>query len=270
MKSGDTTGSTKGSVQRLLRNTLAQRRERNPAYSLRAFAKSLRMEASAVSELMNGKRLATLPIALRIADALALSPAEREALLSQAVDRRRKDFRRASLPLQSVASRMQLSQDQYQTIAEWQHFAILSLAETEGFRSDPEWIAGRLGLTKSKVEASVRRLVRLEMLREENGQLEPTGLAYATPDEIRDASVRSGHFQNLDLARASLENDELSARDFGAMTMSIDPDLLPEAKRRIREFRRELSAFLESGRKREVYKVCLQLFPLTKAEGKNK
>ncbi len=185
-------------------------------------------------------------------------------MLAQAVDRRFKNARRSSVPAQNLTKRLQLNHDQYSTIAEWHHFAILSLAETTDFKSEENWIAQRLRLNKTKVNSALNRLLRLGLLeKHSNGELVPTGLSYATPDEVRDMSVRRAHFQNLELARNSLERDDISVRDFGAMTMAIDPDLLPEAKRRIREFRQELSQFLESGQKQSVYKICMQLFPLT-------
>jgi hypothetical protein len=52
------------------------------------------------------------------------------------------------------------------------------------------------------------------------------------------------------------------------MTMAIDPKKLPQAKERIRDFRRGLSEFLESGNRSEVYRINIQLMPVTKKRGK--
>lgn len=72
----------------------------------------------------------------------------------------------------------------------------------------------------------------------------------------------SGHKENLKLAEKHLiTNFDLS--DYSSMTMAIDCELLPEAKELILNFRRQLMRFLESGKKTEVYKLNIQLFPLT-------
>jgi hypothetical protein len=48
--------------------------------------------------------------------------------------------------------------------------------------------------------------------------------------------------------------------------MAIDVSRLPEAKARIRDFRRELCAFLQDGRPRQrVYELSLSLFPVSRA-----
>jgi len=47
------------------------------------------------------------------------------------------------------------------------------------------------------------------------------------------------------------------------MTMAIDPKNLPEAKKLIREFRKNLSVLLEEGTKTEVYDLNIQLLPAT-------
>jgi uncharacterized membrane protein (DUF106 family) len=48
------------------------------------------------------------------------------------------------------------------------------------------------------------------------------------------------------------------------MTMSIDVKKLPEARKIIKKFRREMSQFLESGNQTRVYQLGIQLFPISK------
>lgn len=53
-----------------------------------------------------------------------------------------------------------------------------------------------------------------------------------------------------------------------AFAWIVDLDLLPEAKELIRSFRRKLVEFLESSEKEEVYKLNIQLFPLSVSAAK--
>jgi uncharacterized protein (TIGR02147 family) len=157
-----------------------------------------------------------------------------------------------------------VSSDQFRLIAKWHHFAILSLIRTRGFRSDPDWIATRLGITPVQSREALERLSRLGLISSDSdGKIRRSKSKYRTTDDIASISLRQGHAENLELAKDSLVKHSVDERDFTAATMSIDPKKLPEAKEKIRKFQDELAELLESGTQSEVYKVCIQLFPLT-------
>lgn len=248
-------------LPRRLHEELAARRARNPSYSLRAFARALDLGSSALSEILNGKRRVSTRVLERLAKKLCWEPETTQQLMTQTL----RASRRPAAPRQSYYT--PLDADAFRVTAEWEAFAILSLTETEGFRSDPSWIARRLGISLAKTKSTIERLERLKMLvRDGDDGLRPTGVQYATTDDIANLSVRKSHFENLELAKTSLERDALEARDFTALTFTLDPDRLPEAKRALRRFRDQFGARMESGRKHEVYKLCLQLFPLSRKE----
>ena len=49
-------------------------------------------------------------------------------------------------------------------------FAILTLFDTDEFKSDPDWIAQRLNLNPSLVRKALDRLKRLEILTEDSSE----------------------------------------------------------------------------------------------------
>ncbi|MBI3017966.1 MAG: DUF4423 domain-containing protein, partial [Deltaproteobacteria bacterium] len=150
---------------------------------------------------------------------------------------------------------------------DWYHFALLSLAETAGYKDDPAWLAHRLGVSVKKIKMALERLQRLNMIkRDRQGVLRVTGEEFSTTDGVSSVSIRKSHSQNLELAQKSLEHDDVVVRDFTAMTMAIDPEKLGEARKMIREFRDKLCTYLESGKKKEVYKLCVHIFPLSHQE----
>ncbi len=260
------TVTSQSTLARILIDELTQARIKNPSYSLRAFARKLRLPASALSEVMSGKRRVSRKAAEKIADRLLLDPEKKNELLNSIPTARK---RRASGVLTQPADlkSVQITMDHFRSISEWYHFGILSLAETRGFKSDTQWIAARLGLNKTTAQQAIERLVRLNMLtRCNDGELKVSGESYTTPDETADISLRKSHAATLELARQSLENDPVDARDFTAITMAIDPAKLPEAKKMIRIFRDQLCAHLNSGETTEVYKFSMQLIPLTQSE----
>lgn len=246
-----------GYLQGLLISELEQRRIKNPSFSVRALAKKLDMSHSAISEIINGKRSVSTKVIERIADRLMLDPNERHKLLGSI----------ESVSIESAHSKkaLQLTFDQYKIIADWYHFAIILLSQTDNFKSDIPWIASRLGLGEKTVTQAIDRLLRLEFIkRDKAGRLVSTGQSFSTTDGVPNSALRRTHSQNLELAQKSLETDDLEMRDFSAMTMAIDPAKIGEARKRLRKFRDDLCEFLESDTKTEVYKLCLQLFPLTR------
>ena len=240
-----------------LNRKFVEKRTRNPRYSLRAYAKSLQIGPAALSEILRGKRKISPKMALKVGSKLNLPPS---LLLRYREDAENPASSQARLkrPFSS------LTIDQLHMISDWHYFAILSLAETVDFKEDLDWIGTRLGIDRMDAELAVDRLLRLGNLRRELDGLLPTGEQLATPDGIPHILIRKSHFQNLKLAKESLVHDSVKVRDFTAMTMAIDPDRLQEARRRIRNFRRKLCEFLEGGEKKEVYKLCLSLFPLSR------
>jgi uncharacterized protein (TIGR02147 family) len=249
----------------LIENELSRMKLRNSAYSLRAFAKRLRVNPSALSEILSGKRLPTLRFGQQVVASLNLPAGERKALLESLFNKNTSSRVRA---LRAGAPYTQIEQDQYEVIGKWYYFAILSLAETRGFQPSPAWVARRLGLGEEDARAAIACLVRLGLLKQRAGKLRPTGKQLATTSGVPNPAIRRAHFQNIDLIEGALGSVPLEHQDFGAMTVATSPAKLAEAKDRIKVFRRELASFLESGPKEEVYNFSFFLFPLTKVEDK--
>lgn len=220
------------------------------------------MNSGALSSFMNGKRRVSQKMATRIADNLGLDPQERAEVLVQFRIRQNEHSKEGAAS--GVLRYLQLSTDQFRLIAKWHHFAVLSLIRTEDFQSAPDWIAKRLGITVTQCKEALERLSRLGLISiDATGKLRRGKAKFRTVDNIANVSLRQAHAENLELAKEALTKNSVDERDFTAATMAIDPQKLPEAKERIRKFQDELADFLESGSQTEVYKICIQLFPLT-------
>ena len=248
-------------IQRKLAGRLAELQTKNPSYSLRSFARKLGMNSGALSTILAGKRSVSAKLASKILAKLDTDPAEQAEIL--------KFFpaKRLNRPQQTVAQLeyLQLSSDQYNILSDWYHLAILSLVRTQDFSGDPADVAARLGIRPSQAASALERLERNELLkRNEAGLLVRTHERITSSDEIANSALRKAHGQNLELARKSLEEDEVEIRDFTAITMPSDPTKLAQAKALIRRFQDELSSLLESGDSTEVYRFSTQLIPLSR------
>lgn len=245
-------------IRKLLQEKFAVAQVRNPAFSLRSFAKKLEISPAALSEILNGKRKISFKLAHKLSKKLMLSPQESQMLIQSF------QIRNTPSEMKSQKKEVRLSQDQFQLIGEWQHFAILSLAETKDFKSSDQWIADRLGLSLQKTKLALSRLIKLGLLKKVNEQYIVTGESYSSPDEVVDLALRRMYSEVLDLSKDSLLDHELQQRDFSGVTMAIDPSRLPLAKKLIRKMLAQVCEILEVENKSEVYRLNVQLIPLTK------
>jgi uncharacterized protein (TIGR02147 family) len=251
-------------IQKQLNEKFEEIRAKNPAFSLRAFSRRLDISPSTLTRILSGTRRVSRPLAEQLCDKLMLDPQERSDILGNFPQR--KKYRQASRFHAEVdPGYLQLTADQFRIIGEWYHFAILSLLKTKGFKSDPEWIAERLGISVREAITALDRLERLEMIQKDSsGEWTRTHPRFRTTDDVMNLSLKKAHRQYLELGLEALAHVPTELRDFTAITMPTNPELLPKAKELIRKFQDELSALLESEPGTEVYKFCTQLIPLTK------
>lgn len=245
-------------IQKLLNEELARRKVANPAYSLRSLARQLKVSPAALSLLLNGRRSASKKLAQHLSRSLGLDPTQEAELLALYELKKPKAQPRNQ-------EELRLRADQFNLVADWHCFAILSLLETEGAKPKAPWIAQRLGLTSAAAESALERMVRLGLLKVSvKGAYQLTNKNFTTSDEIASSAIRKNHIQVLELAKVSLERDPLELRDLLSITMAIDPEKIPQAKVLVRDFRETLSNFLSAGKKTEVYALALQLIPLSR------
>jgi uncharacterized protein (TIGR02147 family) len=242
-----------------LQKEFTDRCRKNPRYSLRAFAKLLGMEAASVSQILSGKREASTKVITRICDRLSVNPRARFQLLLNVKKRVAKAQTEPAPP-----SFQQLTADAFSVIADWYHYAILELTFTENFDSSPNWIAKKLGITPTEAKVALDRLERLELIELIDGRLQKTQ-AFLTngPDGFSAPALKELQRQLLQKALDAIDLVPQEEKDVTSMTMAINPAKLPEARRRIKNFRRQLCAFLEEGPRTRVYNLGVQLYPIS-------
>lgn len=251
----------------ILENELAKRTERNSRYSLRSFAKSLKLVPSAVSEILTGKRLPSPKMAQKIVSSLQLSPEDSNRFIQSLAlaHQQRSSMRPVSFQKKSLQPPKELSIEMFRVIAEWYHSAILELTFVEGFQSNYRWIASQLGLTQIEVKLAVSRLFKLGLLVNQDGTWIKSEAQVTTADKhMTNVGLQKMQKQCLEKAILSLQEDPIENRSMTTMTMAIDPERLTQAKEKIKKFNRELCAFLESGNQKKVYNLTIGLYPIQK------
>ncbi len=260
-----------------LKSVLESRIQRNSRYSLRAFARDLDVAPQILSSVFKRKKGISAEMATKIAVKLDLGREETHYLcdlvdMAHARTERTRKIAEARLSRYRAETIYRpLSEDIFRAISDWYHYAILELTYVEDFRSSSAWIAKQLRISAHEAQQAVDRLKRLGMLVTEGTRLRKAESGVTTTHEIPSEAIRAFNRQILAKAADALTFQGLEERDCTTMTMAVDPGKIPEAKEKIRAFRRELTGFMESGRRAEVYCMAIQLFRLSeRKEGKGK
>jgi len=258
------------SYRHFLTDELKTRQERNRDYSMRDFANELNIRSSRLTEILNGKVGLSEDRALRVAESLKISEDEKKIFvdLVQSVHGRgtvTKKLASERLRLRfPEASQMQM--DQFDSISEWYHLAIVDLIKTKGFENNPAFISRKLGISEADASMAIERLVRIGALEQVDGQLRQSTENRTTTREVPSMAIRTFHRQILQKAETALDNQELNERDFGSLVFSISKEQLPLFKEKILQLRREFKneiASRGSDEKNAVYCFSSQLFQLT-------
>lgn len=251
-----------------LSSEFVKRRRKNKSYSLRSFANLVKLDSSTLSQILAGKRQISGKMVHRLTEVLGVDPKIKTALLQYAnkkikvnkfaIEDQRDEFR-------------QLTLDAYSLISDWYHYAILELTFVKGFNNDHRWIAKELGITASEVSIALDRLKRLELIEEVDGRLMKTETFITNfQDGVTSQALKNLQRNILTMALDAIDNTFADEKDISSMTFAINEKKMPEARRKIKVFRREMAHLLESGIQTKVYHLGVQLYPVNNKKKESK
>jgi uncharacterized protein (TIGR02147 family) len=259
----------KSDFRTILRNELELRAQNNPNYSLRAFARDLKISPSRLSEIFSGKQGLSPAAALKIAERLGYSEDERERfcnLVSSVHARSRKEREVAKGRLKETESDDDihlLRMDAFKVISDWYHLAILEMIGLKWYKNDTRLLAKKLGITAIQAELAIDRLIRLKLLEWQGDKLVPLKGPGLIPGGVPSDSIKKFHSQILDQGKEALVLQGINEREFQVSIIAVDRSKLQEAKDDIEKFRRKFCKRMdESDNKDGLYCLAVQFFNL--------
>jgi uncharacterized protein (TIGR02147 family) len=240
-----------------------KRCQRNPSYSIRAFANLLGVNSSSLSQILAGKRKISSKMLASFIDKIGAEPQTKDALLKYALSKSKKN-QIESMDASEIYRQMTL--DTFAIISEWYHYAIMELTFVTNFKNAPGWIGSKLGISADEARIAIERLKRLNLLEEKDGVLRKTE-TFTTNFSNGLTSLAHKKFQKHILTEALNAIDEVpqEEKDITSMTIAIDEKKIPEARLLIKKFRRDLCLFMEDGEQTRVYTLAVQLYPISKS-----
>lgn len=237
------------------------RRERNASYSMRSFSRDISVNSGRLSQYFSKVRPVTPKAATRIMSKLGLSPFEQAEWMG---------LSHLATSMSHESEPFLLDQKVFELISEPLHFSLLSLIETKNFQKSSRWIAKKLRSTVPQVNQSIELLRGLGLIQDQGSKFILTHKqGVKSSDGLKSTALRQAHKKQLTESIEIIDQVPLELRDITSISFPADRDKLPEAKKLIKEFRRKLNLLMSGKNNTEVYRLQIQLIPMTNIEGQN-
>jgi len=242
----------------ILKKEFQRKKNRNKSYSLRSYARDLKMDPSNLSKMLNYQIEIGSKLREKIGQKLGFDQEAIESWLRPATYVKTIDKNYTSHELEV-----------FQVVAEWQHYAILEYFKLSDASHKPSDIAARLGLKVATVNESLRRLLEVGLLKKnEKGFLLMDESSSSVLTTETSKAHREQQHQILEGAIEALEKTPVDFRSQSSMTMAIDSKKIPEAKELIKNFRRDIGRLLSSSSNLDkIYQLSISLYPTKHKQG---
>lgn len=257
-----------------LKNELDRRMTLKPSYSMRAFARDIKVPVSRLSELLSGKAGISLSRVEIIIGCLKLSEGEAQfvkdiALLefSRSATIKNQALKRVSI-LKKPAP--QITAQDFEEISDWYYFAILALLSKVEVKADVDVMAQQIGIKPSLCEFAMQRLLRKGFVFEESGLWKAHDKSMSVIGEPKE-SIQKFHKQFIAESTQAFENSLFTEREFSSTFMMLTEDEIQFLRKKIREAVSETFSSINEKRLHKsegtqtsykLYGLGVQLFPI--------
>lgn len=263
----------------ILKQAIEERCKKNPSYSLRAAARDLGVSHGYLSLIIHGKKRLNFQRALQISQFLKMDEVRSQLFLRAVALESMKNLASRAYIENSLSGETSeksrefatLELDRFRILSEWYHIAILDLTLLKQFKPDSFWVASELGITVDQVKSAIARLERLGLLEVTHGKWKKTTAKLFVPTTHSDRAIRNFHEQMIEKAQEALNSpdpEDFLARDISGITFVADPAKMPEAKKLVEKFKRQMLELMGSGESNALYQMNVQVFQLNKTKPK--
>lgn len=262
-----------------LKAAFAEKKKTDKKFSHRQFTKKLGLVTSNFMLLvMQGKRNLNPGLCFKVAEVFKLT--HREALylenmvnLAQAKNNNEKNvYLKRMMALRKNLKISKIDEWQYEYYSNWYNPVIRELICSPNFKGDLIQLSRRLipSISLTQVKKSVELLLKLKMIKKENGAFIQTSEFISTGPEVNSVAVANFHLAMGRLALDALEHVPKTERNMTASTVFISQNTYEIIKERIEELRQEILTFADADKNADrVYQANFQLFPVSRKEMEN-
>lgn len=268
-------------VDRALKALYSARKQRNPRYSLRSFAKTIQMSPSSLSSILAGKQNVSPAKMREVADKLGVTGDEQNYLVALA------ELSCAKSPADVKASKekiaqfgfdspiYQITKDQVEIYGSWEALAIIEALKISDAQRSAHWLATALEIPLKSIESICAVLTKHHFIvQHEDGTyscLRDHSSSEGPVKTLPPKPIRQFHASIMQKAMIALDEQPLSERDISTMIYASSASSTPQVKQAIKEFRRALMAAGESVETKDsVYCLAIQWFKLAESPARRR
>lgn len=234
-----------------LEKEFLERKKKNPAFSLRAFARLLEIDQSTLSKFFKGHRELSWTI-------------RKQCLLKLgANDNLINDFEEERRTLLSEYT--QLEESFIAIMSEWKYWAILEYLKINNSPTEED-LTKRFLTSSIELKKIFHDLTKLGFIESEGKSYKLLKPNNSWSDGAKTSEARKSLQKQLSqLSYSAIEEFSIDSRYHGSLTVAVDKNKLPEIKEKIMNFQAELGQFIQKKSSlNEVYQLTVSFFPLSK------
>lgn len=259
--------------KKYLRDFFDYQRSNETFFSFRYVERRVKIDASNIVKIINGKReLSKVGIANFI-KYLKLDKNESEyfknlVFFSKAKkDEECKKYFKKLLTIKDMDI-TQVRSDRYEFYLKWYYTAVASTLYYFNFYGEDYKELGeqvKPVITEDEARESIELLVRLNFIKKDkDGKFIHTDTTLSTGDKWHSYAIHAFQHETLNLAKKSLEEDSKKVRDFSTVTLTLSEDEFEQIKEITSEYRKAVLKTLDDCKDPDrVYQLNIQFFPLT-------
>jgi transcriptional regulator with XRE-family HTH domain len=238
----------------LLQSDFRERRRKNSSYSLRSYARDLGIHPSLLIRYMRGERSPRIQTLKRLLDRMQADEAVKLMVLNASIQG-------TAFVIPKDDEYVEVGLEQRERINDWIYSSMLELFRSKNRKFKLLDLSRFYGIPIREVEARIRVLMEVGLLvKTQSGFRTKTTRQSSRGLGNLVSVIHQGYFEQ---AIRSIHEDRL--RDISGTTIWISRQRLEEAKKRIRDFRRSLSAFLAvrpEEKEEALFRIQIALFSL--------
>ncbi|WP_413288411.1 TIGR02147 family protein [Bdellovibrio sp. HCB337] len=237
-------------LQQFIQQQFKQRQDKNPKFSLRAFARLLQTDPSSLSKILNGKRIPSPKTISMWIEKLKLNEEEATELVKSS---------------NVTDSFNPLSSEFFESTYSWAHPILLEAVKLPDFPRRTSHLARLFGMTEEQIEQTLDYLAQHNILRKNSDQRSyaPTNMT-TMPIPYTTELRRNLQKKYLDLAQKAVEEVPFEQRDNRTLTIAIHSEDLPAIRAIIHEAQNKINKISEKRRSKvnTVYNFSSAFYPV--------
>jgi uncharacterized protein (TIGR02147 family) len=252
-----------------LKNEYRQRAEKNPRFSLRAFAKNIGIPHSVLFAILSKKANPSLEKIFEIAAKLRLKDDERKRFIllyqrdNSTSPEMKRYFDKELRQLSKLKTKKTLELRQLEALSEWYDLVMAQMCSGAG--TTAEEISKRLQISLSQVKSSLDKLLKSGLVTSDGSIYKKSEKSFYFESHEANQILRRIHRTALESAIESLEKQSNNEKYIGTEIFNFNPSLLPQVRQLINDtFDKVVDLSDGVDQKQDVYCLGIQIFRAAK------